>query len=167
MRKLIIISILSLFLGSITTSNVLANPNDSLSKTMVYNDLKALYKDDVKSLVKFGYSKADTVIGKITRALSYGASESFDILVQQQRIKSIYYLFYWIISISLTISLVKIYKKYSDDATMPDKIQLITGIMIVADIVLIIMNYIHFNEMLTGFFNPKFGAIRDIIMFIK
>lgn len=162
MKKYILIAV-SFILTSCATikAEPQNHPPDTLTYTQVYNDVKSLYKDDIKDVIKYSVNKADTLISKGYRVLSKGASHTYDILIYQQRVKSIHHLFYFLIGIVLTIILIyriKAYIKVSSE----NNGALLT-FTIIASVFLDVYNAINFNEMLTGFMNPEYGAIKEII----
>ena len=162
MKKYILIAV-SFILTSCTIVKAESqnHPPDTLTYTQVYNDVKSLYKDDLKDVIKYSVNKADTLISKGYRVLSKGASHTYDILIYQQRVKSLHHLFYWLIGIILTIVLIFRIKSYIKQCNETNFILLCITIIIA--FLLDIYNAINFNEMLTGFMNPEYGAIKEII----
>jgi len=150
--------------------------NDTLTKTQIYNDFKSLYKDDVKgsatyvvekgeNVVRYAADKADSLLTKTFRNAGHAAGYTFDVLKKQQLVKSIHHLFYWVISIICSIVL---YFKIKAYVLSPNERSL-TFILIfsIVDILLFLYNGLNFNEMLTGFFNADFGAMKDLILYSK
>jgi hypothetical protein len=136
-------------------------PPDSLTAATVYNDIKSLYKDDLKDVVKYSVNKADTLLTKGYRVLSKGAAHTYDILRYQQFVKSLHHLFYWLAGLSLTILLIyriKLYVNNKDEFSLTYII-----ILFIISVSLDVYNASTMNEMLTGFINPEYGAIKEII----
>jgi hypothetical protein len=162
MKKILLITLGLTLLSCATFKAEPAHiPPDTLTATQVYNDVKSLYKDDLKDIVKYSVNKADTLISKGYRVLSKGAVHTYDILIYQQKVKSIHHLFYWLVGIGLTIVMYKRVKVAVKDPT-ESNIGIAT-IIAVCSLCLDIYNSIQFNEMLTGFMNPEYGAIKEII----
>lgn len=145
------------------SSTVYTDAKDGVAT--IYDDVKSLYKDDVKDLAKWSVNKADTVLSNGLRILGRGASHTYDILKYQQLVKSFHHLFYWLIGISLTILVFKKVKQYLADPKESTGVYLI--VVIAVSICMDVYNALYFNEMLTGFLNPEYGALKEIIDTIK
>lgn len=165
MKKYLLIAIGFILISCTTVKAVptVATP-DSLSATQVYNDVKSLYKDDLKDVVKYSVNKADTLISKGYRVLSKGAARTYDILVFQQKVKSFHYLFYWILGLILTVVMFKRIQAYIKNPSESSGILLFFTILVSA--AFDIYNSFNFSTMLTGFMNPEYGAIKEILGYI-
>lgn len=141
---------------------------DTLTKAQVYNDFKTSIKylsENGGSALKYTVDKADSLVNKTVRTASSAASYTFNVVKKQQLVKSIQYLFYWILSIICSILLHHKIKSYIEDYN-ERKLAFIL-IFGVVDVLLMLYNGSNFNEMLTGFFNPEFGTLKDIILYSK
>lgn len=156
MKNLFIIMFLALFSTNaysqiIPVSKVV--DTTQLTLNHVYNDLK------------------DGIIG-ISSALKVGATHVYEILVRQQRIYSIIGL----IGIGLTIYLLFLclyYLKHGNFSTSEEYVNtwdfkatkcVVYGILSLG---FLIASCIYFNDTITGFYNPEYGAMKDIINFTK
>lgn len=164
--------ILTLLALMLTFTTINAIPSDT-----IYNDVKTLLKDDLKGVVaytadkgeqgvKYLFNKADTVLNTAYSTITKGSIHTYQILKTQQLVKSFHHLFYFLLGIAMTFVLfyrVKVYlKENSTEAS--GFVLVITCILYV---VLTIFNAFNFNEMLTGFINPEYGAIKEILELFK
>lgn len=163
-----ILTLLSIIL---TLNTVNAIPSDT-----IYKDVKSLYKEDLKGViaftadkgeqgVKYLFGKADTIVAKAYSAVSKGSIHTYQILKTQQLVKSLHHLFYFIIGILFTFVMYDRIKLYINDNSDTN-----LGILIFTSLLylsLVVFNTCNFNEMLTGFMNPEYGAILEVIQFIK
>lgn len=147
------------------TTDVANNVVDKTSSGLatVYEDGKVLGKEISQ--------KAEKVIIELAKGLKITSDKVWDILVQQQRVYA------WTIFIGLLISLgswVHFYyrfKIYKTDLTEKGKHKehngLITVAIFVSALVMSVLTSIHFMDMMTGFFNPEYGAMVHIIEVAK
>jgi hypothetical protein len=127
---------------------------DTVTFTTVYNDLK----------------DALTAAGE---ALKTGAEHVYEILVRQQVINSITYLIilavlFTVGGIGLKYGLKDLHEKnrYGDKTIKESKVIL----LIIAGIILVIgviVTCLSMPRIVTGFFNPEYGAIQEVRKFIK
>lgn len=148
----------------------------SIPSDTIYKDVKSLYKEDLKDVIaftadkaeqgtKYLFTKADSIVNRTYNAVSKGSIHTYEILKTQQLVKSVHHLFYFLLGILMTFVLfsrIKIYLKQSDDDNG-------WTLLIICCIYafLLTINTLNFNEMLTGFINPEYGAIKEVIEFIK
>lgn len=132
--------------------------------------VERLYEDG-KVLGKEISDKAEKVIVQLAKGLKITSSEVWNILVQQQRVYS------WTIFIGLIISLVSWghfyyrFKVYKSDLTEKGKPKehngIITTVTFLSALVMSVLVSIHFYDMMTGFLNPEYGAMKHIIEVAK
>ena len=157
--------ILGLILSLVSIS-VSATPlTAQLDSTKLNKEL--LYKD-AKDVVKYLTGTADSVVSKSVVVLANTSNHVWDILVRQQLVKSIAIL----ISILVYIGLIYFYKsqlvktvervKTEQDEWNKSEIwfAVLGGIVVLA---LAIFNISHFETMITGFINPRYGAMMEIL----
>lgn len=101
-------------------------------------------------------------------ALKTTAEHVYYVLVKQQIVKSIVWLLVGIIGVIMLLSYKKLYnfghKNYDDSegaSYIPFVLQIITSI------IMLILFLGHMNTIVTGFINPEYGAMNDIIEFIS
>lgn len=163
-----IITLLALML---TFTTIKAVPTDS-----IYKDVKGLLKDDLKGVVaytadkgeqgvKYLFTKTDTILNNTYATITKGSIHTYEILKTQQLVKSLHHLFYFLLGIIMTFVLFYRIKVYLKENSTEESgwILLVTAI---AYTVLLIYNTCNFNEMLTGFINPEYGAIKEILELI-
>lgn len=148
---------------SVSVGTIYKDANGAIAT--VYDDVKSLYKDDIKDIVKYSVNKADTVLTNGLRILGRGASHTYDILKYQQLVKSFHHLFYWLIGVGLTILVFKKVKEYLKEPKESTGVYLLT--VVIVSVCMDVYNALYFNEMLTGFLNPEYGALKEIIDTIK
>lgn len=134
---------------------------DSLTKTQMYNDLKNLYSNDIKGIIKYGFGRADTLAQKGFIALAKGVNHTYDVLKTQQLVKSLHHLFYWILAIILMIVITIKLRDYLKEPK--EVLGWSLFILVLLDFGLFFYNGTNFMEMWTGFLNPEYGVYKDII----
>lgn len=159
MKKLITLTIfLFLFLSFRSNADSLTIPIPDTSKitlTKVYNDVKS-------------------GITGLASALKVPATHVYKILVKQQVVYSIAYCIFPLIMITfLSISYKSALISKWGDSYSSDKenrwnkyatFTIITGVI---GGIFIITTCIYINDIITGFINPEYGAIKDIMNFIR
>lgn len=141
----------------IDNNNAIQQVNDSaeLTALMVYNDFKA-------------------GIQGLAQSLKEPAEHVYSVLIKQQYVKAwigVALLFITIVFILISIKLL-LFNKNSyiygeiDDVSAGGVIGIIIGII---SLVLLLTFLIggYFTDILQGFINPEYGAIRDIVNFIR
>lgn len=94
-----------------------------------------------------------------------GALHTYEILKKQQLVKSMHHACYWLLSIILAIIIFKSINQYRKDNSDIAFYSIL--ILVAIDISLFIYNGMNFMEMWTGFVNPEYGAIMEIVEFIN
>jgi hypothetical protein len=145
MKKLILLTI---FIFSFLT-NVQAQESDTL-KTTIYKDVKS-------------------AITQLADALKVGAEHVYGILVKQQVVNSITNLIVYIVLISVTIALyilarkIKNESEYSDDDSVI-MINIVATLLVISDLIYL---GVTIQATVTGFVNPEYGAIQEIMSLIR
>lgn len=164
--------ILTLLAFMLTFTTISAIPSDT-----IYKDVKTLLKDDLKGIVaytadkgeqgvKYLFNKADTVLNTAYSTITKGSIHTYQILKTQQLVKSFHHLFYFLLGIAMTFLIfyrTKIYLK--ENSTEESGWILI--ITVIGYVALTVFNAFNFNEMLTGFINPEYGALKEILELFK
>lgn len=130
--------------------------NDSKGAvSTVYNDLKSLAPDIKLALIS------------IAEALKTTSEKVWDILVKQQLVFSISYLILFLSSLFLWFQFKKQYTHLQtdldDDDNIKDKNIFLTFLLATLAIVDSIISGLHMVDMITGFVNPEYGALKNII----
>jgi len=163
--------ILTLLAFMLTFTTINAIPSDT-----IYKDVKTILKDDLKGVVaytadkgeqgvKYLFNKADTILNTAYSSITKGSIHTYQILKTQQLVKSFHHLFYFLLGIIMTFVLFYRIKAWIKDSN--DENGIILFITTVSYIVLTVFNTLNFNEMLTGFINPEYGALKEILELFK
>lgn len=156
MKNLFIISIITLF----TSLNSNAYSLDSTLKqtTDVITQL------DTSSNFKAIVGNTQEAITYLAVGLKTTAENVWNILVKQQKVKAWTYLLLFLSSIVFDILIFKLIRKISSTVTDADPFPYIGMVVLFA----LGVGYSYYNSlnlypMLTGFINPEYSAIKDIV----
>lgn len=125
-----------------------------LTTQEVYDDVKSI-KPDIENALK-----------SLSKSLKVTVEKVWSVLVRQQLVKSIGYFILMIISL---LSWINFYYRIKQGNLNKGSyswrdsdiaVSVISGLL---SIVGTILTSIHFESMLTGFLNPEYGAIKDIL----
>jgi hypothetical protein len=153
------------------TKEIVKDGTETVSKAKssalnVYGDLKdgtALVYDDLKSLGIEGKEAMKDVVTIVKQA----SIKTWDLLVKQQLVWSWCCLAVTLSSILMFFRTLKQYNKMQNDKSETGGLKetnvILTAIFIFSTITLFIISTLHFEQMLTGFINPEFGALRTLI----
>lgn len=169
--KTIILGVL-LFLGSITMAQATTTTPQDTSQGIIEN-VKSTVGQTIKSVdtsstFKLMYSDFKSAIGAMASSLKVGAEHVYMVLVKQQIVKSITKLILFVIGIILMSNWIKRYKsdeEWFDDAD-PTGIGFIRLGQLIFSIMLILVGLICLDDIITGFINPEYGALDEIISWI-
>jgi hypothetical protein len=144
------------FLGQTSNgvSTVYGDTKNGIST--MYNDVKSV-APDAKAAMKEIYNTIKDV-----------SLYSWNLLVYQQRVWSICYLFCELLFFYSVYRFWQAYDKYSDtdldESGITKSKNIIPCIILgVSSLILGYFSFIHFEAMITGFFNPEFGALRQLV----
>lgn len=154
MKKLLIILILATAIFSPTLWAQANNTPDSskVTFTKVYNDVKA-------------------GVSGLASALKVGAEHVYQVLIKQQVVKAITWC---IILITCFISCIYWFKAcksterwYSSADEAPTGIGVIRVFQIIISGVFLCVSLLNVDLIITGFINPEYGALKEVMEFIK
>lgn len=137
----------------------------------VYNDGKdaigTIYSD-VKSLGP----KVESAVTELAKGLKVGAESVWKILVKQQKVWSWCYLIGMIVTILSWCNFYYRFKTYyhryrTDDTDWSNSATMITIVTFIISMGLSVMSILHLEPMMTGFINPEWGAMMNIIEIAK
>lgn len=157
--------------ASNATNTVNASKDAVTGVKGVYNDGKdaigTIYSD-VKSLGP----KVESAINELAKGLKVGAESVWKILVKQQKVWSWCYLIGMIITIVSWINFWYRFKIYYhryrfEDTSWSGAAILITIVTFVISCGLSVMSITHLEPMMTGFINPEWGAMMNIVEIAK
>lgn len=149
---------------------------NALSGDTIYKDIKSVCKNDLSNAVaytadkgeegvKYLFGKADTVLNTAYNAITKGSIHTYQILKTQQLVKSFHHLFYFTLGILMTFLVYYRIKLWLKDDTQGNGT--ILFLTICTYVALTGYNTYNFNEMLTGFINPEYGAMTEILQLMK
>lgn len=128
------------------------NDSTSITFTQVYNDFKG-------------------AISGIAETLKVGSEHVYEILVRQQFINAIEYTTYLFFSIVfLSIFLKGLYNEeeiWEDDKGNATPNLYVKGGFLLLGVIMLMGTLLNIDVIITGFFNPEYGAIMEIKSFIK
>jgi hypothetical protein len=155
--------------GAMTVIN---SAKQSISETV--DSTKKAVKDgatfiDTSSNFKTIYTDIKTNIGALASALKVGAEHVYYVLVKQQIVNSIVWL---IVAIIVGISfrgMIKYSKWCRDNKIDEDNVGYVFGLFFgwIFTVISIVIVIFHIDVIVTGFVNPEYGAIMDIVNFVK
>lgn len=150
------------------TLNAVSNIVDSLQKDV--KDGVAFV--DTSSLYKTIYNDVKTGLTGLASGLKVGVEHVYAVLVKQQVVKSIAELVAWfLIPLLLTVLAIYIafkFKWFSENVLdNTEGFSAFGGVVLIAIPLLICVLGPSWQTIITGFVNPEYGAIQDIMNFIK
>lgn len=149
--------------NSTTVKGELAEINKGVST--VYNDSKSVVTtvyQDIKNMTP----EIKNALEQLAKALKTTSEELWKILVRQQKVYSYAILISLLFSIGVMYSFIKALTKYHNQTLPASEFQIVylilTGILTISGIV---FQATHIVQMFTGFVNPEYGALMEIINF--
>jgi hypothetical protein len=169
-----LLSIIFLFVISFTNAQVL----DSIASksTQVVTTTKEAVKDgvavvDTSSNFKHIYTDIKTGITALAQGLKVGVEHVYMVLVKQQIVNSVVYLFMFILAI---VSIIICYKQWGkievvENGSEVKEVRPLVGTITFGALGFILSLVFLFNidTMIMGFVNPEYGAIQQIISVVK
>lgn len=127
--------------------------------------------DSTKVTFNKVYADVKEGLSGLAAGLKTGVSHVYEVLVRQQLVISITDLIFLIASFISIIFWIKAYKSKEEwqslgvgDATGVGVVRII---QIVISLIILVVAVIYIPDMITGFVNPEYGAIKEIISFVK
>lgn len=149
------------------TITSVSNEIDTL-KTNAINTAKAI---DTSSVSKQLYTDLKSGLVGIAGALKVGAEHVYEVLVRQQVVNSILYLLCGVLAFIFIINFIN--KNESSEIWFDGRVDFITGlgfirlIQLIIGFILLLVLLFHLDNILTGFINPEFGALEQIMDWVK
>lgn len=115
------------------------------------------------------YGDAKNALNGLGAALKVGAEHVYEVMVKQQIVNSIVYLVIFIITCILVYFFFKMLKTKDLGEHFDDFDGICIGTMLLgtASLIFTVFTLVQLNEMITGFVNPEYGAIKEILEKIK
>ena len=167
MKKYTIIALLSF----ITLLGVAQTKTDTIVSKVQESVLKSI-PDSSALTFKEVYADIKSGLSALGSALKIGSEHVYTVLVKQQIANSIVYTIIFIISLLAYFPLKSILMK-AWDADKPsnyhDRFGSILAVTfgVIGYVLLIIYNINNINIIITGFINPEYGAIKEVLNIIK
>lgn len=121
-------------------------------------------QDSTKLTVKEVYNDAKQVIAQLAKALQIGTEHVYEVVVKQQLVHSITWLIIYLVGFtSIYLSLKKTFNLVQED---DDWINLLIPLCVVALVFMVTFVWT-IDDVVTGFVNPEYGALRTIMNLIK
>ena len=130
---------------------------------------------DTSSTFRTMYSDFKQGIIALSSSLKVGAEHVYGVLVKQQIVYGVVWLFVLLIGFLLMLNWIKQYKnkdekwwvekQYTDG--YPTVLGFIRIIQVLVCFVMMIIGLLHLDVIMTGFINPEYGAIQDVIEMVK
>ena len=144
------------------TKNVVIAAKDSV--------VQEIREVDTSSTFKMMYSDFKSGITALASSLKVGAEHVYEVLVRQQIVYAIVYIIFFIFAWILIIIWIKKYKDKDeewDDANFITGLGIIRVLQILLGIILLLIGIFHIDTIITGFVNPEYGALQDVIDMVK
>jgi hypothetical protein len=142
---------------------------------------------DTSSTFKLMYSDFKQGIVALASSLKVGTEHVYFVLVKQQIVYAVVWLVTFIIGFLLVLNWIKQYKNkdeiwwmsgrenpYSNKSyptgsneSYPTGLGIVRFIQILVCLTMLITSIFNFDVIMTGFINPEYGAIRDVIEMVK
>ncbi len=127
------------------------------------NGISTMY-NDVKSLAPDAKSAMQEIYSTLKETSKY----AWNLLVRQQKVWSFGYLFCELLFFYTVYRFWRSYKKYASEdldesGELKNRNLIPCFILGISSLILGYFSLIHFEPMLTGFFNPEFGALRQLV----
>lgn len=152
MKNLLLIAILSLF-----SFNIYGN-----------SDTTKVVPDTAKVTLAQVYGDAKEALSGLGQALKVGSEHVYGILVKQQIVRSIVWLVLLVVfSITTVLSTKLLIYCAKSDEDYSDVLGPFSLFACVASIIILIACICQVDVIVTGFINPQYGALKDIMDFIN
>ena len=165
--------------ASTNTKEIVKSTSNAVST--VYDDGKsatATVYGDGKDIVKQLYEDSKHLGSKLEGAISYVAEglkttsiKAWEILVKQQLVWSYCFLFLTLLSVYSIYRFFNQWKTMNSDVDESGDIKqshiILTFMLGVVAVVSSLASGLHFEQMITGFVNPEFGALRTLVEIIQ
>lgn len=146
----------------------------SVATSIKDSAVQSVKEVDTSSTFKLMYSDFKQGIVALASSLKVGAEHVYEVLVRQQIVYAIVFLSLTIIGFILILNWIK---KYKDDKEVwksgssynenPTGLGVLRFIQIIVALIMIGIGVCNISTIMTGFVNPEYGAIQDVIEMVK
>lgn len=163
MIKRILLIAFTLMLSITIKANNLNNTLDSVKTTV-----QSILPDSSQLSFKEVYTDIKAGLSGLGSALKVGSEHVYEVLIKQQIVYGILYSIIFLLGIILTsIGIRMFHKSKTSDWEAPTILILSILCFWVGGLTLLGIGIGHIDNITTGFINPEYGAIKDILEFIK
>ena len=173
---MLVIMLMAIGMISINPSNSSALSVDTLindTKTAVVemkdSAVAKVNEIDTSSTFKTMYSDFKQGIVALASSLKVGAEHVYGVLVRQQIVYGIVYLIIFLMGVLLINNWIRKYKSDEEwsDGDEPTGLGVIRIFQVIVAFALLLIGIVNIDVIMTGFINPEYGAIKDVIEMVK
>ncbi len=145
----------------------------SLFMTFALNSFAEEKREEIASTetVKATFSEIKAAAQELTEALKTPAAEVWDSLVKQQQVNSISNILIILIMFSAAYMMIarayKIVGECEDIFEENTEAGMLTALSLITSAVGLLLLIINFQSIVTGFFNPEYGAAKEVLKLIS
>lgn len=122
---------------------------------------------DTSKVSKQIYTDIRAGIAGLATGLKVSAEKVWDILVLQQLVYSIVFLILGILSFISILFWIKAWKKEEMSSQEITTLTILRLIQVVVSLITLITFTFNISDIVTGFINPEYGAIQEIVKFVN
>lgn len=142
------------------------------AKSVVAKEAESEIPDSSKMTFSKVYGDVKAGISGLASSLKVGAEHVYYVLVKQQVVHAIKWLLILGFGFFCIIHFLKKYKNITEKwwnhaSTIPTGMGVFRVGQIILGVIFICIGFNHTNEILTGLINPEYGALQDILNFVK
>lgn len=159
-----------MFQSKATDLSAIADSTKQFVTELKDSAVQSVKEIDTSSTFKQMYSDFKQGIVALASSLKVGAEHVYEVLVRQQIVYGVVFLIVLLIGIYLTTNWLKNYKNKDEewsDGTDPTGIGFFRTIQIIVAVIMMGIGIFHIDTIMTGFINPEYGAIQDVIEMVK
>jgi hypothetical protein len=144
----------------------------SIATSIKDSAIQSVKEVDTSSTFKLMYSDFKQGIVALASSLKVGAEHVYEVLVRQQVVYAIVYLVLIIIGFILILNWIKKYKDsgenwVSSNRDEPTGLGVLRTIQMIVALIMVGIGVFNIESIMTGFINPEYGAIQDVIEMVK
>ena len=158
-----------MFQSKATDLSAIADSTKQFVMEMKDSAVASVKQFDTSSTFKTMYSDFKQGIVALASSLKVGAEHVYGVLVRQQIVYGIVYLIIFLMGVLLINNWIRKYKsdeKWSD-GDEPTGLGVIRIFQVIVAFALLLIGIVNIDVIMTGFINPEYGAIKDVIEMVK
>lgn len=136
--------------------------------TTLFAATDSIVVDTSKVTEREVYNNIKQAISGLSEGLKIGADKVYNVVLKQQIVNSVIFLVFLLLGIiELIIASIILKKAEASTKAIQEDILIVAGIiLLVLGAIMFLIGLYNINEIITGFINPEYGAIKDIMNFI-